>query len=90
MSSSMCSGCVASAVAETQASFALCDRVKALPYCGAGLAGVLETVIDISRSRCTALFFEFFEQCFRHCAGHAGVFKLGNSHFFDCCQVRSS
>ena len=56
---------------------------------GAGLAGVLMTVFDISRLRCIALFLEFFEQCFGYCAGHAcgqkhSVFALGNAHFFSC------
>ena len=59
---------------------------------GAGLAGVLMTVFGISRLRCTAIFFEFFEQCLRYYAAPAyglSVFTLGNSHFFIGCQVRS-
>jgi len=59
---------------------------------GAGLAGVLMTVFGISRLRCPAIFFEFFEQCFRYYAAPAcglSAFTLGNAHFFNGGQVRS-
>ena len=43
------------------------------------------TVFDISRLRCTAIFFEFFEQCFRYyVAPGLSALTLGNSHLF-CC-----
>jgi hypothetical protein len=56
-------------------------------WSGAG-AGVLPSHRD------TALFPEFFKQCFRSCADPAdgqkvSEFQLRNSHSFSCCQVGS-
>ena len=53
---------------------------------------VVEPMLHISGSRCTALGHESFKQRFRAahaCLQNLDVFALGTSHFFKFCQVLS-